>query len=387
MRYVAWISAQASRLGYEVRLATSDAFFDHPFYRKMQAASEGGIEGVPLAGQGGKPFRGVLGYRFHYHRMFSGLYRRLKKQGVAPDYIMVPYLDYVAHAAGVAGSPFGDTPWGGIFINPHFHMREMGVEAPRDLQSRLKEKLFFRLLTVETLKAVFTFDDLLLRYARAKSPARSGKVRLLPEPAELAGGSSREEARGRLSISPSETVILVYGVLDGSKGLDRLLESARLSGFPEDATLLIAGPQDGATKELLASPLARRLREAGRLRERDEFFHGPEEHSLFLASDIVWVGYRGQYISSGVLLQAGMASLPVIACDEGLIGWLTRNHHLGLSVNPENPKEVAAAVSKLVRNRSLAAKLGANGKEHSKNHTTERFARALEEELQRSFPL
>ncbi|MBA2692113.1 MAG: glycosyltransferase family 4 protein [Rubrobacter sp.] len=387
MRYVAWISERASRLGYEVWLATSDSFFDHPFYKGIQAACGGGLRGIALPGQGSRPFKGVLGYKFRYHRMFAGLYRRLEKQGTPPDYVMVPYLDYVAHAAGAVGSPFGGTPWSGIFINPDFHLRKMGVEAPYGLSSRIKEKLFFKLLSVETLKAVFAFDELLLRYAHEKSPARSKKVRFLPEPVDLGGGTPREEARRKLSINPAETVILVYGVIDESKGLDSLLRSVRHEDFPEDTTLLVAGPQDDETKTLLASPIADRLRDSGRLRERDEFFHGSEEHSLFLASDIVWVGYRKQYISSGVLLQAGMASLPVIACDEGIIGWLSKNYQIGPTVNPEDPAEVAAAVSKLARNKSLATKLGANGREYSRGHTAERFSKTLGDELPKSFPL
>ncbi len=385
MRYVAWISGEAARLGYDVRLATSAAFFDHPFYREIQSGCA--ISSVELPDKGGRPFKGRLGYKFHYHRIFAALHRKLKRQGALPDYVMVPYLDYLAHAVGAAGSPFGPIPWSGILINPYFHLNEMGVEAPRNLPSRIKERLFFRLLASKTLTSVFTFDELLIRYAHAKSPALAKKVRLLPEPVSLGGGSSREEARRKLSISPGETVVLVYGVMDESKNLAPLLRAARDDRFPENTSLLVAGPQDGATRSLLASAPARSLRDSGRLRERDEFLHGPDEHDIFLASDIVWVGYKGQYISSGVLLQAGMASLPVIACNEGLVGWLSGNYGLGPTVEPDNPGEVAAAVAKLSRDKPLAAKLGANGKNHSQGHTTALFTRALGEELPNTFPL
>lgn len=385
MRYAAWVSAEAARRGYEVRLASSPAFFDHPLYREIEAGCGSLITPVPLEDR--DPFKRRLGYKFHYHRMFSRLHRRLRKQGAPPDYVMLPYLDYCAHAAAVIGSPFNGTPWGGILVNPDFHLREMGVKAPRNPARRIKEKLFSKLLAVESLRTTFTLDKLLLEHSKQKYPPElADKVRLLPEPVDLGGGSSREEARRELSINPAETVILVYGLIDDSKGLAGLLRSARHKHFPEDTTILVAGPQDRDTKTLLASPAADGLRKAGRLRERDRFFHGPEEHSLFLASDIVWVGYKGQYISSGVLLQAGMAGLPIIACDEGLIGWLSENHHLGPTVNPENPAEVAAATAKLARNKPLAAKLGANAREHSRGHTVERFTQTLGKELPKSFP-
>lgn len=387
MRYVAWISREAARRGYEVWLAAPGSFFDHPLYREIERGCDGLMTPIPLEERRREPFKGGRGYQFHCHRMFARLYRRLKKQGAAPDYVMVPCLDYCSHAAGLLGSPFEDTPWGGILINPDFHLREMGVEIPRNRKRGIKERLFSRLLAIETLRVAFTLDELLLEYSRRKqSPELAGKVRLLPEPVELAGGGSREEARRRLSLKPAQTVILVYGVIDHSKGLDRLLESIRREDFPEDAALLVAGPQDTETKEMLSSPLANGLREAGRLRERDKFLHGPEEHNVFLASDIVWVGYKSQYISSGVLLQAGMASLPVVACNEGLIGWLSKNYNLGLAVEPDDPREVAAAISRLTRNKSLAAKLGANGRDHSRSHTDERFTRKLGEELAEWFP-
>jgi glycosyltransferase involved in cell wall biosynthesis len=174
-------------------------------------------------------------------------------------------------------------------------------------------------------------------------------------------------------------------VMDESKNLATLLESSRR--FPDNVSFLIAGPQDGETRTLLASPRAQELREAGRLHERDAFLHGPDEHDVFLASDIVWVGYKGQYISSGVLLQAGMASLPAIACKEGLIGWLSENYGLGPTIEPDDPKEVASAVSKLSRDKALVKKFGANGKAHSRGHTTERFTQILGHELPKFFPL
>ncbi len=388
MRYVAWISEEAARLGYEVWLAASDTFFGHPLYREIERGCGGLIKPIPLKERGRKTFKGRLGYKFHYHRMFARLHRRLKKQGTPPDYIMIPYLDYLAHAASLLGSPFGDTPWGGVLINPDFHLREMGVEAPRDSERRIKGRLFSRLLAVETLRVAFTLDELLLEYARRKwTPEAAAKVRPLPEPVELAGGGSREEARRRLSLKPAEAVILVYGVMDHSKGLDLLLESSRREEFPEDTTLLVAGPQNWESREMLSSRAARSLREAGRLRERDEFLHGPEEHSVFLASDIVWVGYRGQYISSGVLLQAATAGLPVVACNEGLIGRLSRDHGLGPTVDPRNPAEVAAAVSEITRNKPLASRFGANGRAYSQRHTVELFAQTLAHELPKAFPL
>lgn len=48
MRYVAWISGEATRLGYEVWLATSGSFFEHPLYQEIQRKCNGGIKEVGL---------------------------------------------------------------------------------------------------------------------------------------------------------------------------------------------------------------------------------------------------------------------------------------------------------------------------------------------------
>jgi glycosyltransferase involved in cell wall biosynthesis len=386
MRYVLWIAKEAVSQGYSVWLATSAGFLEHPFYFTLQRECKDSVQLVVLPGKNGsRAVERLGGYKFHYYKMFAECYGQLP-QHERPDYVLIPYLDYCAHAAGLLGSPFGDAPWGGIIIGPIFHLNEMGIQAPRSRSQWVKKKLFFRLLRDKALRRVFTLDRLLVRYMHETKPGLAKSLCFIPEPVELRGSQSRDSARRALGIPDDATVVLVYGVLDDSKGLDALLRSMQADGFREEVSVLVAGPQNSEIRALLASSQAKVLRDAGRIHERNDFLYGEGEQEVFSASDIVWVGYRGQYISSGVLIQAATAGLPIVACDEGLIGWLTRNHELGLTVDIGDERAVATAISELARNEELSGKFRENGRRFSMQHTVDQFSQAIGRELLLTFP-
>ncbi len=391
MNYVRWFSRGAVDRGYKVWLATSVRCLEHPAYLALQAECEDRLRTVTLAEDKAKSdARGVLDstkMQIHYRRLFGECYRRLSRDE-RPDYVFIPYLDYCAYAMALFGSPFRSAPWGGLVITPTFHLRKNDIGEPDSLLQRIKEKAFLRLLRDRSLRAVFTFDETLIQHVRqSRRPELANRLRFLPEPAELRGPHSPESARRALGIPADAIVVLVYGVLDLSKGIDALLASTKDDQFPEGISILLVGPQDAEVRRLLASPQAKILRETRRLYEFDKFVHGEDEHAVFQAADLVWVGYRRQYISSGVLIQAAMAGLPVVACDEGLIGWLTRRHDLGIIVRVDDTRAVAGAISRLARNRELSARFGENGRRFSKVHDVAHFSRAVGEELMLNFPL
>jgi hypothetical protein len=82
----------------------------------------------------------------------------------------------------------------------------------------------------------------------------------------------------------------------------------------------------------------------GRLKIIDRFISAAEEPALFSAADIVWLGYQGHYSSSGVLCQAAATKRPVLATNEGLIGWQTSRHGLGRTVDVSKVEDVVGAL-------------------------------------------
>lgn len=389
MQYVRWIAQEALSRGHRVNLVTLSSCLDHPLYLVMQRECGGRIRTTVfphsehlnseawLEGQGTV---GLVRREFIYYRLFSTYFRGLCNEERS-DLIFVPYLDYCAHAVGLLGSPFGSAPWGGIVLRPSFHFAYVSVEGPVSKLHPFKKRLFFRMLGNKRLRRLFTIDETLVRYVDQNKPSLSGKLRFVPDPVQINGTQSRAQARQRLGISNDAVVLLVYGALSLRKGVDALLSAAQQSDFPSEVVILLAGRQDKEVRHLLASPQGAALRESGRLHELDRFLSDEEEYAVFGAADMVWLGYRGHYTMSGVLVQAGMMGLPLVACKEGLIGWLTHEHRLGLPIAIDDVRAVVGAIKRLARDRGLSKDFGKNGRKASVEHKVENFARRICDEL------
>ena len=384
IHYARWMVGEAISCGYDVVFATSPYCMEHHLYEDLREECGERVQSldIPLEGKKTEPrnVADMIWQDYRYYRAFADCYRQLSRYR-SPDYVFLPY-DYCLYSASVLGSPFGGTPWGGMILRPTFHLQEMGVSAPKSRLRQAKTMLLLRLLRKDrSLRALYTFDETLIRYFRQRDPESGRRLLSLPEPVELDGSHSRESARRTLGISQEDYVILVYGVLDSSKGIGALLAASAEHEFPESAALLLAGSQKDEIKDLLAGDQAKRLRKDERLYEQDRFLYGEDEYAMFEAADVVWVGYEGQYVSSGVLLQAAMAGLPVVACDEGLIGWLTKSRKLGIVVNTADTRAVARALSTLAQNPELAAEFGENGRRFSVRHGVDNFRRKLRERV------
>jgi glycosyltransferase involved in cell wall biosynthesis len=383
MQYVRWIAREALVRGHSVSLVTLANCLEHPSYLTLQQECEGQIRTKTLISRRNLSSEkwlqksttvGFAGREFLYRNLFATYFRALSKDEY-PDVFFIPYLDYCAYAVGLLGSPFGDVPWGGIVLRPAFHFDSVGVKGPNSQLHPLKQRLFFRTLSDKRLRRLFTIDESLVRFAGVKNQKLIDKLRFVPEPVQFRGRHTRTEARRHLGISADVMVLLVYGELTTRKGVDALLNAARKPGFPAELEILLAGKQDERIKLLLRSSQARALREAGRLHELDGYITDEETHMVFRAADMVWLGYRGHYTASGVLIQAGMMGLPIVACDAGLIGWKTRKHKLGLTISIDDAGAVAGAISKLTRDHNLRNESGENGKKLSVTHSLENFAR------------
>lgn len=197
MRYVLWIAKEAVSQGYSVWLATCAGFLEHPFYLTLQRECKDSIRLVALPRNNeSRPVERLGGYSLHYYKMFAECYGQLS-QHERPDYVFIPYLDYLVHAVGLLGSPFGDAPWGGIIINPIFHLNEMGIRVPRSRWQWIKKKLFFRLLRDKALRRIFTLDRLLARYMHETKPDLAKSLCFIPSPSSLAGHNPGIRPGGR----------------------------------------------------------------------------------------------------------------------------------------------------------------------------------------------
>jgi glycosyltransferase involved in cell wall biosynthesis len=377
MQYVRRIARQAIHIWGRVQLLTLPASLAHPAYEAMQEELGGQIETVLLAHDRLTArlinSSNLAAVQIAYFLMFARAFRKLGKLDSCVS-VFVPYLDHCDKAVALLGSPFGQMPWSGLAMNYKFHHHRMGVSRSPLKWDSFKQSLYVRLLENTSLRTLFTIDELLHDYTHRLYPRLAPKLQYVADPVDMIGGGCRESARRRFGIPADDIVLLIYGLLSPRKGIDSVLSAVQLPEFPTQVSLLFAGSQDVQVQALLAGPSAQKMRAEKRLYECNKFLSDEEEYAAFKAADVVWVGYKEFYGMSGVMVQAGKMELPIIACREGLIGWMARKYGLGVTVDVAKPKELALALTELVQNPTLRTQYGCQGAHLAKLHASVRFA-------------
>lgn len=378
--YLRWIIRAILSRGHSVQLATFEESLVHPSMQDLLSTSGDQLTIISKPSRAFGTFDGNLirmTFDMMVFRQLLGNFYALASKRSRIDFVLLPYLDYCTYALPVAGAPFGATPWGGIIMRAAFHYSAMGVKAPTSKVEPVKKWLFGRLLRDPHLRVLFTIDETLYEYAHVWPPELRSRLVYLPDLAVTKRSVDRAAARECLRIAQDALVILVYGSLAKRKGIEALLQASQHTDFPSRCHLLMAGKQAPDAMPILQSPQAMRLRQTGRLHEVTHYLSEEEENTVFSAADAVWLGYLAHYQMSGVLVQAGMMGLPNIACEEGLIGWLTTRHQSGVVVPISDPSIVAKEIKDLFETPGRAREYGNNGRKAYASHTEDGAAKIL----------
>ena len=171
-------------------------------------------------------------------------------------------------------------------------------------------------------------------------------VQYLADPFPDTRANEPQLARARLGLGAGKH-LLVYGAISERKGIQELVTGLAQRRGGDKPTLVIAGEQDDETRAFLGSSEA--LSPAAVVMDR--FISAEDELDLFSACDVIWLGYKGHYGMSGVLVQAYRFGKPVIATADGLIGWFCRTGELGPVVEDLSVASINAALDKVLGGR------------------------------------
>jgi glycosyltransferase involved in cell wall biosynthesis len=379
--WLRWISEQLIKHEWRIVIATLVESLQQPAFAWL-AQRSAAIEVVAVDQPGVYAPGGSLGALLAAELRCYRLLERLCVEACRShfvDAVLLPYGDYGVHFTALLGSPFGALPWIPIVMRPTFHYRNMGVTAPQPALSALRGALFRSFVRTRSLATCLTIDQPLYEFMHA-DPEFAHKIGYLADPVDAIGSTGRNEARACVGIPADAVVVLVYGSLTSRKGMQYLLP-AMCALRRTDLHVLCVGVPDAEFRTLLSGSDANTLMRAGRLHLIDRWADRATEAAAFAATDIVWLGYFGHWQSSGVLVQAGRAQLPSIACDAGLIGWTTARHQCGLVVPVRQRDAVVAALEALAASPELRANLGRNGIQAFAAHTADNAGAIISDAL------
>jgi glycosyltransferase involved in cell wall biosynthesis len=378
--HVRHIAREALARGWHVRLVTTPRAWEHSATQVVLGECNGRLRTslmgtVDADGNSGSRW-GLMRQQWRQYQAFADAYKEIASTD-RPDVVYVVHLNYLDKLMCLRGSPFADAPFAGVLLSPRFHHRHAGVKGEPSWMDGPRYWSFLRLLRMPSLRRVLTIDETLPEFVRSRRLALEAKLRYVPDIGALAGSCSREEARRVLGLKDDDCVILVYGSITSRKGVEHLLRAVANPCCRRRVVVLLAGQIDAEMGAVLQRQDMELLRRQGQLVERRGMLADEQEWEVFRAADIVWLGYRGFYGMSGVLAQAGSLGLPVIACSEGLIGWMCGKYGLGEVVEVGDTGQVVEAINRLAEDKGRREQRGQETALFAARHSPQNFARTI----------
>jgi glycosyltransferase involved in cell wall biosynthesis len=165
--------------------------------------------------------------------------------------------------------------------------------------------------------------------------------------------TAREFVEAKTGLSQGDRVILLFGDVRHYKGADIAMEALRQ--LPSHYHLLVAGNPDDESSESIQA-LAKRLDIQNRLHLQLHFISDNEVPFYFTGSDIVLIPYRKTFSGqSGPLVIAATLGVPVAAANLLVLAETVNKYELGTVFNPEDPADMAVALTTLQHHRTSRA--------------------------------
>ena len=193
-----------------------------------------------------------------------------------------------------------------------------------------------------------------------------------------------EKVRENMGYHQDESIILYYGPLSSFRGVDELVSAmpAVLSRFPDSRFIFLARTSKG-------DPKSNTLKKRIIAHKRATLVEGVQSRESLVQflniADVVVLPFRfWPYVECPLTVLETMAlGKPLVTTFMGAIPEIVQDSVNGLLVNPR-PKEIGLAITKLLRNKKLAFKLGKNARSyiekfHSWDYVARQTARVFQE--------
>ena len=250
----------------------------------------------------------------------------------------------------------------GVLADEYEQARENGYQSFR---SRIANYFMHRLAklegeTAKNAKLIVTISKYSLEKIENHYGVDAAKVRIVPngvDPEKFKPLEDQEAIKRQFGLG-NEPCVLFVGSLIPRKGLPFLVEAAEKIVKKYSGTkFVIVG--EGPLKNQLLSNL-----ETANLSGNFKFLGNVKEDmlpALYNCADVFALPsiQEGQGI---VLLEAQASAKPVVAFDVGGVNEAVRNGETGLLVKRGSSEELADALLKLLSDKALREKMGANGR-------------------------
>ncbi len=182
------------------------------------------------------------------------------------------------------------------------------------------------------------------------NPELAERIRVLPhglgDPVEAL---SKEEARRRLGLGPTETIFLVFGILRKDKRIGIAIEA--IKGLAGCRLIIAGGPHDFT--EAMVKELIQRNGCEQWVATEVGYVSEDRMHDYFSACDAAIIPYDNSFKGqSGILTLACGHGRAVIASDVGALGDAVKKNRIGFAVEPENTSALREGILRFL---SLAA--------------------------------
>lgn len=312
-------------------------------------------------------------------------------QTLKADHCVILYFDTCQLPLAVWQHP--PCPVSGIYFKPTFHypalhdsalhdsgLKPSHVYRPQQWQQWREKRLLAQVLQHPRLHRLFCLDPLAVKSIELLDLAH--KVIPLPDPVPLTPVTAAQvdRLRSQTGIQAGRQVFLLFGALNGRKGIYQLLDSIALlpAAVHDRLCLLLVGEANPQEQSRINAEVAE-ICQTTTMQIITHYEYVPESdvQAYFHLADLVLAPYQRHVGMSGILLLAAAAQKPVLSSNYGLMGELVRRYHLGLAIDSTQPSEIAQGILQFLSTEPDLIGNTATMKTFAEQNSVEQFAATI----------